>query len=115
MFFSVHLSWWDAGFREQLENLMEWAQQRHSGAVAATFLCGDFNNAAGSEGYRLAAERYEDQFLRANNAGLLLADDQRIDYIFMKRAAGSRLFLAACYSPMRLWPRVRPPRVLYGI
>jgi len=83
--FSVHLSWWNAGFREQLENLMGWAEQRHSGPVVATFLCGDFNNAVGSEGYRLAAERYEDQFLRANAAGLVSDHDQRIDYIFMKK------------------------------
>jgi maltose 6'-phosphate phosphatase len=87
--FSVHLSWWNAGFREQLENLMEWAEQRHSGPVAATFLCGDFNNAVGSEGYWLAAERYEDQFLKANASGLVADHDQRIDYIFMKK--GNRL------------------------
>ena len=55
--FSVHLSWWRAGFREQLENLMGWAERCHCGPVAATFLCGDFNNAVGSEGYWLAAEQ----------------------------------------------------------
>ncbi len=87
--FSVHLSWWSAGFREQLQNLLAWAEQRHGGAVAATFLCGDFNNAAGSEGYRLAAERYEDQFLRANSCGLVTDGDRHIDYIFMRK--GSRL------------------------
>jgi maltose 6'-phosphate phosphatase len=83
--FSVHLSWWNSGFREQLENLMGWAEQRHSGPVVATFLCGDFNNAVGSEGYWLAAERYEDQFLKANASGLVTNHDQRIDYIFMKK------------------------------
>ena len=87
--FSVHLSWWEAGFREQLDNLMGWAEHRHCGPVAATFLCGDFNNPAGSEGYWLAARRYEDQFLKANNASLIREDDRHIDYIFAKK--GSRL------------------------
>jgi len=91
--FSVHLSWWNAGFREQLENLIGWAEQRHSGAVVATFLCGDFNNAVGSEGYWLVADRYEDQFLKANASGLVMNHDQRIDYIFMKR--GNRLQAAS--------------------
>ena len=97
--FSVHLSWWNAGFREQLQNLMGWAEQRHGGAVAATFLCGDFNNAAGSEGYSLAAERYEDQFLRANTAGLVMDGDRHIDYIFMKKGSRLRVASGGCSSP----------------
>ncbi len=87
--FSVHLSWWNAGFREQLQNLMKWAEQRHCGQVAATLLCGDFNSAVGSEGYWLAEERYEDQFLKVNSSGQATDHDGRIDYIFMKK--GNRL------------------------
>ena len=86
--FSVHLSWWSGGYREQLQNLVQWAEERHCDSVAATFLCGDFNNAVRSEGYRLADEKYEDQLLKAGGAGVA-GDNGRIDYIFMKR--GSRL------------------------
>jgi maltose 6'-phosphate phosphatase len=86
--FSVHLSWWDSGFREQLKNLVGWAEHRHSDPVAATLLCGDFNNPARSEGYCLATEKYEDQFLKANPA-VARNHDQRIDYIFARK--GSRL------------------------
>jgi maltose 6'-phosphate phosphatase len=68
---------------------MGWAEQRHSGPVAATFLCGDFNNASGSQGYLLAAERYDDQFLKATTSALVVNDDHRIDHVFMKK--GSRL------------------------
>jgi len=105
--FSVHLSWWEDGFKAQFQRLCEWAGQRHGRQVKATLLCGDFNVAAGSEGYRLIVEnhRYEDQFLAANHKGLfdqifrvndahwgdLLNDDYRIDYIFMNKDAALKV------------------------
>lgn len=98
--FSAHLSWWDDGFLEQFENLREWANQKHSDDVVATFLGGDFNIKAGSQGYVsvVNSKEYHDQFLKATSRKLFdrvygnqadhwqrdLADDHRIDYIFMK-------------------------------
>ena len=104
--FSTHLSWWNDGFREQFERLKKWAQHRHFHNIAATFLCGDFNTKAGSEGYVLAAQDYEDQFLKATSREIFnktiepstqwrhsLSNDHRIDYIFMKK--GGKLGVAS--------------------
>lgn len=82
--FCVHLSWWDEGFQDQFETLCAWAQRWHDATAAATLLCGDFNVATGSAGYRLALRHYDDQYRAAGGA-----DDGRIDHILMKR--GSRL------------------------
>ena len=89
--FSVHLSWWQNGFQEQFENLRRWAESEQTPNVAATFLCGDFNNAANSEGYTLLSREYEDQFFRANAQRLNRADDRRIDYLLMKKGAAFRV------------------------
>lgn len=100
-FFSAHLSWWEDGFEQQFRRLCEWAKGKRGRQVKATMLCGDFNIAAGSEGYQLVVDghEYEDQYLHANEQGLFekvfrvndphwrdfLADDYRIDYIFLHR------------------------------
>jgi maltose 6'-phosphate phosphatase len=102
--FSAHLSWWEDGFKEQFQRLCEWANTRDSESVKATLLCGDFNIAAGSIGYHqvVDAHEYDDQYLAANEQGLFekifrvndvywqhyLADDFRIDYIFMNKTSG---------------------------
>lgn len=97
--FSVHLSWVSDGFQEQFESLRRWANSRHTGGVTATFLCGDFNAKSGSQGYLADAKEYEDQFLKANYKDIfdkvyrqsssdrhgLFSNDDRIDYIFMKK------------------------------
>jgi maltose 6'-phosphate phosphatase len=99
--FSAHLSWIEDGFKAQFDRLSEWAESRQSIDVKATLLCGDFNIAAGSEGYSLVvdAHQYDDQFLAANSPGIFdkifkvidphwqhyLADDYRIDFIFMHK------------------------------
>ncbi|MGR9086468.1 MAG: endonuclease/exonuclease/phosphatase family protein [Gammaproteobacteria bacterium] len=99
--FSAHLSWWEDGFAEQFDRLRQWAADRHNAHIAGTLLCGDFNIAAGSEGYDLvvSGHEYEDQFLAANSHGVFekvfrvndpywqnyLADDYRIDYIFLNK------------------------------
>ncbi len=99
--FSVHLSWWEDGFKQQFEKLRRWAEAKKTKHTKATLLCGDFNIAAGSDGYReiVNTHEYEDQYLAANAHGLfeqifrvndahwqnLLADDYRIDYVFMSK------------------------------
>ncbi|NOT13648.1 MAG: endonuclease [Methylococcaceae bacterium] len=99
--FSAHLSWWEDGFAQQFSCLRDWADSEQSESVKATLLCGDFNIAAGSTGYRLVvdAHEYEDQFLAANAHGVFekvfrvndpywqnyLAEDYRIDYIFLNK------------------------------
>ncbi|MGR9045497.1 MAG: endonuclease/exonuclease/phosphatase family protein [Gammaproteobacteria bacterium] len=101
--FSAHLSWWEDGFKEQFERLCEWAANRNSRYVKGTLLCGDFNITAGTTGYHqvVNANEYDDQYLAANEQGLfekifkvndphwrhLLADDYRIDYIFMNKTS----------------------------
>lgn len=120
--FSAHLSWWEDGFESQFHRLCDWAGQRATEDTQATLLCGDFNIAAGSAGYRAVVDGsdYQDQYLAANHQGLfekifrvndphwgkLLADDYRIDYIFMNRDAklavtsARVLFTANDYGPV---------------
>jgi len=104
--FSAHLSWWEDGFQEQFRRLHEWANVRHNKHVKATMLCGDFNVAAGSNGYYLVVNNhgYDDQYIAANTAGLPeqnyrvndphrqqhLTDDYRIDYIFLNNISELR-------------------------
>ena len=106
-FFSAHLSWWDDGFPEQFKKLSKWAADNQTGDVNGTMLCGDFNIAAGSEGYDLVvrSNEYDDQFLAANAHGVFekifkvndpywqhyLAEDYRIDYIFMNKTSDLRI------------------------
>lgn len=106
-FFSAHLSWWDDGFPEQFKKLSKWAADNRTEDVSGTMLCGDFNIAAGSEGYNLVVKsnEYDDQFLAANSHGVFekifkvndpywqhyLAEDYRIDYIFMNKTSDLRI------------------------
>jgi maltose 6'-phosphate phosphatase len=99
--FSAHLSWIEDGFREQFQRLRTWADNNKNDDIKATLLCGDFNITAGTAGYGLVVDsnEYEDQFLAVNKQGIfnkifrvndahwkdLLADDYRIDYIFMSK------------------------------
>ncbi|MGY6276292.1 endonuclease/exonuclease/phosphatase family protein [Methylomonas sp. MgM2] len=101
--FSAHLSWWEDGFQHQFQHLSDWAESQSTEDTKATMLCGDFNIAAGSIGYQqvVNGNQYEDQYLAANHQGLfekifrvndphwgkLLADDYRIDYIFLNKTA----------------------------
>lgn len=105
--FSAHLSWIEDGFQQQFERLHEWAKNRNTSEVKATLLCGDFNITAGTSGYGLVVNSndYEDQFLAANHHGVfeqifkvndphwqnLLADDYRIDYIFMNKKSALKV------------------------
>lgn len=101
--FSAHLSWFEDGFKEQFQRLHQWAEASHTKEVKATLLCGDFNITVGSSGYKLVVDshHYDDQFLAANEQAICepiskandphwqatLADDYRIDYIFMNKAS----------------------------
>jgi len=104
--FSVHLSWWENGFQEQFENLHRWAESKQSPEVAATFLCGDFNNAANTAGYTILSQDYEDQFLKANSHSRNRSDDRRIDYLLMRKGnalrvmASQQLFTSKDYGPV---------------
>ena len=128
--FSAHLSWWAGGFREQFENLRQWANDKHADNVAATFLCGDFNIKAGSDGYALIADtrEYEDQLLKATapnvsqkifwsspqSADSLLRNDGRIDYIFMKRGSKIEVVSARVIFTERDYGRVSDHEGHYG-
>ncbi len=109
--YSVHLSWWDGGFREQFTTLQGWAACEHRDHLAATLLCGDFNAPAGSQGYFFVAGQgeYEDQFLEATSADLFdrvfrkpwqqrpdraLSANPRIDFIFKRKDSGLRILSA---------------------
>jgi maltose 6'-phosphate phosphatase len=105
--FSAHLSWWEDGFAGQFQRLCQWASENSEPTIKGTLLCGDFNIAAGAEGYHLVVDghEYEDQYLAANQQGLfdqifrvndrhwgnLLTDDYRIDYIFKHRDSQLRV------------------------
>lgn len=108
--FSAHLSWWEDGFQEQFKRLDDWANARHNRHIKATMLCGDFNVTAGSSGYYLVVNNhnYDDQYLIATATASpeqnfrtndpywqrQLADDYRIDYIFLDKASELRAFSA---------------------
>lgn len=99
--FSVHLSWWEDGFKQQFETLRQWAEEEGADQTGATLLCGDFNTKAGSKGYMLIVDgkEYEDQFLRTTSPVVFskifsetlpgreayFAGDDRIDYIYAKK------------------------------
>lgn len=101
--FSSHLSWWDDGFAEQFDKLRRWATEEHVGEVVGSMLCGDFNIKAGSRGYQQVVEsdEYQDQYLAVNSPQVFrrvfetrdarwqryLDDDDRIDYIFLRRGS----------------------------
>jgi IS5 family transposase len=89
------------GFFEQFDRLHAWANRKHGNRLAATFLCGDFNIKAGSEGYQAVVRtcEYEDQYLAATSPNVFqkifrqqspnidrhLVEDGRIDFIFMQK------------------------------
>jgi maltose 6'-phosphate phosphatase len=120
--FSAHLSWWEDGFQHQFQRLSEWADGLLNDTVKTNLLCGDFNITAGTTGYRWVVDgkQYEDQYLAANHQGLfeqifrvrdlhwgnLLAEDYRIDYIFMNKdsalsvTSARVLFTEGDYGPV---------------
>jgi maltose 6'-phosphate phosphatase len=121
--YSVHLSWWDCGFREQFTRLRRWAESEHRADLAATFLCGDFNAPAGSQAYFFVAGQgeYEDQFLEATSRDLFdrvfrkpwrqdpesgLSASPRIDFIFKRKDSALRILSARVLFTDRDYGRV---------
>ena len=108
--FSAHLSWPNGGFHPQFERLQRWTEGKQAPEVAATLVCGDFNISAGSEAYRTVVDtgEFEDQFLkianprafrkifreRAPDALRLLANDGRIDYLWLRNGGALRAIAA---------------------
>jgi maltose 6'-phosphate phosphatase len=116
--FSAHLSWPSGGFYPQFARLQRWADERHSPEVAATLICGDFNIPAGSDAYRHIVDtgQYEDQYLkivspsvfrrvfrdRQGDAMSLLAQDGRIDYLWLRSGSCLRAIHAEeLFTPER--------------
>ncbi len=105
--FSAHLSWWRDGFREQWDTLHAWADLHATEGVHATLLCGDFNVAAGSDGYQhvVGSSDFEDQVLKATRRDVFdavfrervpgwpawLGDDGRIDFVWLRRTSRLRV------------------------
>ena len=102
--YSTHLSWMSGGFYEQFQNLRKWVNAQNTPEVTASFICGDFNIKAGSQGYKVIAgtKEFDDQYLKINsneifkkvfyaqnneekNIEKYFTNDGRIDYIFMNR------------------------------
>ena len=105
--FSAHLSWPSGGFFEQFDRLRTWANNKHGGNIAATFLCGDFNIKAGSEGYQAVVRtcEYEDQYLAVTS-------QDAFEQIFRKQSPNIERHLTrtvasisfSCKSAARLRP-----------
>lgn len=98
---SSHFSWLSGGFLGQFKRLRAWASHKHGGNLAGTFLCGDFNIKADSEGYQavVRTQEYQDQFLAATSRNVFdkvfrqpspdsdrySSTDGRIDCVFMHK------------------------------
>lgn len=98
--FSVHSGWWEdeqEPFAAQFRRLKQWADSVASTDMS-TILCGDFNQVAGQQGYRLMTgdSGFSDQYLAANPAGMYdatiggqiagwegSAGGKRVDYILL--------------------------------
>ena len=116
--FSAHLSWPEDGFFPQFERLRAWTAEKQALDVAATLVCGDFNIAARSAAYQHIVEtgEFEDQVLkivrsadfqrifreRGGDPQRLLADDGRIDYLWLRNGAALRAVRAEeLFTPAR--------------
>lgn len=91
--YSVHLNWWEKGFKEDIDNLFKWISE--SGEGKSFILAGDFNNAAGKIGYNYFMNKTingekiidvdykasKDNFYRQTIRGDAFNSTERIDYI----------------------------------
>ena len=121
--FSAHLGWWDDGeepYKQQFDNLMRWQRSEQYSKLNATLLCGDFNEAAGSPGYRYSVNsgKLRDCYLTTLPSGMYDStiggkidgwqagdeDGKRIDYLFMtdnsalRPILAQRIFTEKCYG-----------------
>ena len=110
--YSAHLGWWDdkeEPFKPMFEKLNNWILSKNKG-VAASFVCGDFNVVAGSEGYSylMGTDKYEDVYYDANPNGFNDptiggkidgwengdAVGKRIDYMFLVKGGPLKPIIA---------------------
>ena len=121
--FSAHMGWWtdtEEPYKNQIDNLLIWERGLQDKKIAATFMCGDFNEAAGSEGYNYTVKTgnlidiYQacfpdgmfDPTIGGKIDGWQDGDGlgKRIDYIFMtngtklKPLLAQRIFTEKCYG-----------------
>lgn len=121
--FSAHMGWWtdtEEPYKFQIDNLLKWETSLQNDKIAATLLCGDFNETANSEGYYYTVKtgRLTDSYLACLPNGMLDAtiggkidgwkngDDlgKRIDYIFLGNGTrlrpllAQRIFTEDCYG-----------------
>ena len=110
--FSAHLGWWDdkeEPFKNMFEKLNNWILEENKN-VAASFVCGDFNIVAGSDGYKylMDTDKYIDVYYKTNPNGF--ADStiggkidgwekgdvvgKRIDYMFLVKGGYLKPLLA---------------------
>jgi maltose 6'-phosphate phosphatase len=93
---SVHTSWWSAdpvqqnAVKDQIDSLKELVHQRqHDALPVASIVAGDFNSAAGGQGYKRLTDgttvQFVDTYVEANPHGFNVPTEEtgtRIDYIF---------------------------------
>jgi maltose 6'-phosphate phosphatase len=110
--YSAHLGWWndkEEPFKGMFEKLNNWILEEDKN-VAASFVCGDFNVVAGSEGYKylMNTDKYIDAYYEANPNGFGDstiggkidgwekgdAVGKRIDYMFLVKGGSLKPFLA---------------------
>ena len=121
--FSAHLGWWtdtEEPYKFQIDNLLTWERSLQNKKITATFMCGDFNEAAGSEGYDYTVKNGKllDSYLACFPNGMLDPTiggkidgwqdgdglGKRIDYIFMNDGAklkpllAQRIFTEQCFG-----------------
>lgn len=102
--YSVHSGWWDSSdepFFEQVKRLDDWMEKKKNKSNSE-LLCGDFNQPAGKEGYKLMTNvlHFDDLYLTANPNGMNdftisgktdgwenAKNSTRIDYLFFRQSA----------------------------
>lgn len=106
--YSVHLNWWEKGFKEDIDNLFKWIEESETGSNFV--LAGDFNNAAGDAGYNyfmgktINGEKVidvdfkanSDNFNRATIRGDVFNSTQRIDYIITSDKKDTKVIKSEC-------------------
>jgi len=110
--FSAHMGWWDdkeEPFKEMFDKLNDWVLSE-SKSADISFICGDFNIEAGSEGYKypMSNSKYTDAYYSANSGGFFDptiggridgwkngdAEGKRIDYMFLLKGTDLKVDLA---------------------
>ncbi len=128
--FSVHTGWWhdkDEPFKKQFQQLTTWAQQ--TSKTKNTFFCGDFNQAASTQGYNFMTKNsgYRDQYILANPSGMMDATiggniagwensngGKRVDYILLKNSSHLKVKLSQRIFTEKAFGRVSDHLGIYA-